>query len=102
MNKKKISNFILVITFFVVLIIDVYLSYKLSFKEHMFYNVYYSYRGIFVMILSFIAFIFVLQNMKSKKFLAIFIAILSILYLFSGCGGASTGDFTFDKERCID
>lgn len=67
MNKKKLSNVLLIVSFFIVLIVDVYLSYKLSFKEHMFYNVYYSYRGIFVMILSFISFIFVLQNMKSKK-----------------------------------
>jgi len=67
MGKKKMPNLILILMFFTVLVIDVYLSYKLSFKEHMFYNVYYSYRGIFVMILSFIAFIFVMQNMKSKK-----------------------------------
>lgn len=40
--------------------------------------------------------------MKSKKFLAILIAILSILYLFSGCGGASTGDLSAEKQQeCI-
>ena len=66
-GKKKIPNILLIIPFFIILLIDTYLSYKLSFKEHMFYNVYYSYRGIFVMLLSFITFIFVLQNMKSKK-----------------------------------
>ena len=66
-GDKKINNILLIVPFIVVLIVDVYLSYKLSFREHMFYNVYYSYRGIFVMTLSFIAFIFVLQNMKSKK-----------------------------------
>ena len=37
--------------------------------------------------------------MKSKKFLAILIAILSILYLFSGCGGASTGDLSAEKQQ---